>query len=136
MYRNLGLSRSLSAAATFIRSDVPESEAVKSRKKPQIPGNIQDESAKYQWVERARAWDIETLQLYGDRIIIAYLAGLDALARKALDYLADESNKLDNWESAVRYLELIGKIVNGETANNLYRARATWDRDNSGDKPA
>ncbi len=121
-YRNLGPARSIDAAYF---------EAAKGDKKQQevevsgrASGQWMRDSVTYRWVERSQAWDIENLVVHGERIITAYLASLDNITRKTLAYLTDESNQPDNWESAVKTLELISKVVSGESAAELYRARS------------
>jgi hypothetical protein len=123
-YRNLGPNRSM-LRAYYSHESIAEG----SRKKPSVPGNWQDDSTTYDWVARSQAWDIENLITQGERIITKYISTLDALTDKTLTYLTDATNQPDSWESAVKALELISKIVSGDSANELYRHRATWARD-------
>jgi hypothetical protein len=123
-YRNLGPARSIESAFAI------QTES-KEIKRDQVSSQWRRDSVSYQWVERSQAWDIENLVVHGERIITAYLASLDNITRKTLAYLTDESNQPDNWESAVKTLELISKVVSGESAAELYRARS--ERRNNSD---
>lgn len=119
-YRNLGPARSIERAA----------QSVEKRSKSQsVSGQWYADSTTFDWVARAQAWDIENLITQGERIITKYISTLDALTDKTLAYLADATNQPDSWESAVKALELISKIVSGDSASELYRHRATWARD-------
>lgn len=123
-YRNLGPSRSLDKAYR----------ASQGAEKRQAPGQWHKDSVAYQWVARATAWDIDNLKTHGERIVLNYVASLDSIADKLQAYLSNETTTIDNWRDAEAALAILGKIITGNAAAELYHTRrdtATADTDSA-----
>ncbi len=83
VYRNLGPSRSIDRAYRQFKQGKCERTAVPRR--TSAPGNWGDYSVRFDWVQRARAWDIWRLQVYGQRVAVLLTHNLE----RSLERLAD-----------------------------------------------
>jgi hypothetical protein len=102
-YRNLGAGRSVAKARG------------KTRKKTQsLSGQWTEDCAAYNWVSRARAWDIENLRQHGAQLAVIWANCVIAAAEKALEALRDPECKPKDFDSAVAAVEKLSKYVSAD----------------------
>ena len=113
VYRNLGVVRSLESAYN---------QASKSVKK-RVPGKWYEDSSKFSWVERATAWDIDTLTKVGQRVVVKYINALDLAFQRIIEALNNEKMKPRTWGSAIESINVLGEFIPQETVAEIRRAQ-------------
>lgn len=105
-YRNLGPSRSIDRAYRQFLADSDAAEDVPRR--THAPGNWGEYSVKYEWVHRAREWDVWRLRTYGHRVATLYTWNLE----RALERQAEAVERFDigddGWESVLATFDTLG----------------------------
>jgi hypothetical protein len=119
--------RSLARAYTAYLKEKQGEEAVKSRKKPQVPGNWQDNSRDHNWKERAVTYDIEQLSTVGASATTRFIDALDMYAALVLEGLVSGKIKPKDWQEATDALRTLGTYINADAI------AALRDRRDSGD---
>ncbi len=137
MYRNLGPTRSIDAA--YRQHQSGRAKATKSRKKPYVPGQWIDDAARFDWVERASAWDIAILNDVGRAVVVKFIHALERSYDKLLAALNDERVKPRTWEQVIESLTILGAFVPQETIADIKQSSADAARvpafGRDGDKP-
>src|SRR5262245_34395431 len=118
LYRNMGVGRSLNAA--YRKYLALSGEVVKGTEKH--PGNWQQHSLQFDWVNRALKWDIANLQTVGRRTAAAVAAYLEWASLKAIEGLADFKPTITTWQDALRVAEALMQIVSPETIQALVKS--------------
>lgn len=113
IYRNLGPARSLDAAYRVFKG------ATKRGKRLQAPSGWGRESAQYDWVSRAAAWDVDVLVEHGRDTVVAFVESLRAIAFKSLRVLEDERIKPKSWAAALEAVSLLGGFIPSETVQQI-----------------
>jgi hypothetical protein len=127
VYRNLGPSRSLQSAW--------DAQKVSNRgKSGRVSGQWQKDSADYQWVERANAWDGYQLQQAGAATVHNWINILSGIAGKTLEAI-NEGVKPDNWSGVIQSAQVLGAHISPEAVNalaELYRSSGNGGEGNGG----
>jgi hypothetical protein len=111
-YRNLGPGRSLALA-----------ESVHSGKRRQkASGNWFDDSAQYDWVSRAVAWDVHTLSAYGEELARLWVGILVAAARKCAQKLADPACVPKDFAQALAVVDRLAPYLTPDVLKALQPA--------------
>lgn len=116
VYRNLGPARSLDDAYRASRGIAP-----KRTKTPQVSGQWKDDSARWKWVERATAFDVEMFAALGVQVVARFYKSLDIISRKSLVNLMDESVKPKGWSESVDATVRIGQFIPAEVPERIRR---------------
>jgi hypothetical protein len=131
VYRNLGPSRSLQSAW--------DAQKVSNRgKSGRVSGQWQKDSADYQWVERANAWDGYQLQQAGAATVHNWINILSGIAGKTLEAI-NEGVKPDNWGGVIQSAQVLGAHISPEAVNalaELYRSSGNGGDGHSGGRNA
>ena len=127
LYRNLGPGRSQQSAyetylATFRNAAPKELTAGKSAKKPQVPGHWNDDSAKYRWVDRATAWDIDQLQRHGPELARLWVGILLVAARKCAEKLAQPGCRPKDFMQAIAVVDKLAPFLSPDAVKSLQPA--------------
>jgi hypothetical protein len=119
-YRNLGPGRSLPLA----RKAHATVQAGTNRKEPEgAGGQWNDDSAEYDWVARATAWDIHTLREQGGELSRLWLAIMVTAARKAAETLADPDCRPSGFSGALAVLDRLAPYMTPDVLRALQPAR-------------
>lgn len=121
-YRNLGPRRSIDSAY--------KTTARKSDKTVQANGQWTDDSRFYNWVARAKAWDIYNLEIYGQDVVVNFMDILRMATEQTLSAL--KSTKPDNWPSILDSIQMLGNYVTPEAIKSI---QSTRDSIESGEQP-
>lgn len=125
VYCYLGPARSLDAA---FRSANP---IAAKRSKPRVSakslkqdtrrasGQWNDDSVKYNWAERATAFDIDTLTGLGQRVVVKYVNALDLAFSKIIAALQDEKAMPRSWDQILESLTTLGAFIPQETVATI-----------------
>ena len=111
-YRNLGPTRTLEKAYR----------AIKRNDTLSVPGNWAKESERYQWVDRATAWDVDRLLSQGERTATLYMAAVEKYVERLYTSLAEQDIKPDDFDSLTKSIELLHKLLPGETIGAIVAA--------------
>jgi len=111
-YRNLGPCRSLDAAYQA---------ATNSDKPLQATGTWGDDSRKYKWVTRSRAWDIYTLDRSGEKVVLGYVTLVEGLLAKAI--AAMMKHEPESWADAVAVAKMLQGYVSSDSIKEVGRPR-------------
>lgn len=117
VYRNLGVSRSLDAAHAI---------ATKSKKK-QASGQWTDDSAKWNWVERASAWDIDVLAEVGRGVVVKFVSALNLSFDAMISQLASGKIKPRTWSQVLESITVLGNFIPQETVAEIRRLASDAD---------
>jgi hypothetical protein len=123
IYRNLGPARSLEAAYRKFMEDLGEIDAAKSCESLPVSGQWFKDSHSFDWVRRARAWDIAVFSEVGREAVIALGHYTRALAVRALEALANSSGP-ENWKEHLETLHALCTIIPPETISALLQQGA------------
>lgn len=113
-YRNLGPGRTLALAEQTHQSS-------KKRKKT-IGGHWCGESSKYQWSDRAIAWDIDRLTKQGDELARLWVGILVSAATKAAQKLADPRCKPTTFAQCLAVVEKLSPYLTPDVLKSLQPA--------------
>lgn len=112
-YRNLGMARNVPAAYQIYCETEAGVDPEKCRdKKPS--GVWKQNSQDFNWVARARAWDVDVLLTHGQDAVLTFVTCIKEMALILLRSLA----KLDgprNWKEAVETLSVLSDLIPPET---------------------
>ncbi len=118
-YKNLGPGRSLRIAYNKYLIDKGEAPAGTKC------GSWGAESSDWDWVERARAFDISILENDGKDTVLAFLDALRHASAKAAEYIRLAGP--ESWGDALETLNVVGKFIPPETVAAI-SANAEADR--------
>lgn len=111
-YRNLGPSRSLERAY----------QATKGNAGQPAPGQWTRDSERFNWVERATAWDVALLLQQGEVAATAYVAAVKKHAFNVLDAL-ESGIKPETFADVTKAIELLAKLFPGEAIGHIIAER-------------
>jgi hypothetical protein len=134
IYRNLGPVRSLEAAYRKFMEDLGEIDAAKSCESLPVSGQWFKDSRSFDWVRRARAWDIAVFSEVGREAVIALGHYTRALAIKGLEALANSSGP-ENWKAHLETLHALCTIIPPEIISALLQQGATRPGDSEPKRP-
>lgn len=118
-YRNLGPMRTLQKAYEAYQAAQP----VRNRKKAQSPtGTWNEDSATYNWRERATAWDVDALLNQGERTATLYMAAVSAYVEMVYEALSERVIRPNDFDSLSKSIELLHKLLPGETIGAIIAA--------------
>lgn len=113
LYRNLGPCRTVDDAfAIFLRSA-----GAAKRSKTRAPSNWWKEHQKFDWADRATAWDIDTLETRGEETIAAIAQLMRTAATVAARALAQLTIKPKDYRSILRTIETLATYAPSEHAH-------------------
>lgn len=123
VYRNMGVARSLDAAYRLTNPLTESaSKRVKTRRvKTATPdtrranGQWAKDCRDYHWDERAKQWDIETLNDVGKAVVVKYVNALDLAIARILQALANEKMQPRGWAQVIETLTILGNFIPQET---------------------
>jgi hypothetical protein len=104
--RNLGPNRSLSRA--YRRYVTETGLAPKGTEPEQAPGQWRQFSVQFDWVHRAREWDIWRLQTYGSRIAVLYTHKLERALERHAEALDEYAIGDDEWYVILKTFDSLG----------------------------
>jgi hypothetical protein len=114
-YRNLGPTRTIDKAYV--------SHTHENRRKSETPtGQWYDDSAKYEWRDRATAWDIDNLLGQGERAATLYMGVVEKYIERLYSFLDQTSVEPDDFDSVTKSIELLHKLLPGETIGAIIAA--------------
>lgn len=132
-YRNFGPTRTLQKAADSVQ---PPPTKVK-KTKPVSIGQWEQDSAQFNWRERAAKWDISQLSQVVPETTAVIFQAIQEYARQTLQQLLAGDYKPRNWaelrESVIVLASFISPEVVSAAANNAIRVR---DDDAGDHRPA
>ncbi len=116
-YLHLGRTRTLEAAIAAWRSANPAKKREKTRapSKASISGTWAAESSRYEWVARARAWDIEMMVDLGYDTVVDFVNTLSLLASKTLRAAASQQVRPRGLKTILQLVNLLGSFIPAET---------------------
>jgi hypothetical protein len=118
-YRNLGPLRTLQKAYEAYQADQPEKNRNKTKKFTQQWAN---DSTGFGWVDRATAWDVDNFLTKGERTATLYMSAVERYTEILFQFL-DQGVQPDDFDSATKSIELLHKLLPGETIGAIIAAR-------------
>src|SRR5262245_39637721 len=117
IYRNLGPGRSLQLGAeVYYSSQHDDPERTKTSQAP--GGHWKEESARHNWVKRARAWDVAMLSVHGMDAVNAFVVCLERAAEKAAQAL-DRLEGPQDWAEVLSSLQVLSGVIPEEVIREL-----------------
>lgn len=113
-YRNLGPARTLRRAYNAYL--IGTGEAPEGTDKSKC-GSWGAESVAWNWVERARAFDISILANEGKETVLAFLDALCHAAKRAAEFI--RTGQPESWNDALATLNVVGKFIPPEAVEAL-----------------
>ena len=118
VYRNLGITRTLEKAYN--------SQYANNRKKSQsISGTWTGDATKWNWSERASAWDIDTLTEVVQRVVAKYINALDLSFQRILDALGNAKLQPKSWDRILDSITILGGFIPQETVATIRQNNAS-----------
>lgn len=114
VYLTLGRTRSLELAYSSQKT-AKQRERSRGTAKTSISGTWAADSSKYNWVERALAYDIDVLAGKGYETVIDFINTLSILANKTLRAVADDKIKPKSLEGILELVNILGSFIPAET---------------------
>lgn len=118
IYRNLGPGRTLTKAHRFHQKEIAGRDTA-----PASPGGVMKEACRtHRWPERAIAWDVWNLQLYGAHTAVCYVMALRNIARRAFAMSKTAKPGTQEWRDLVTAMKELGPrfdIISGRPQNAL-----------------
>jgi hypothetical protein len=111
-YRNLGPTRTLDRAYQVTKGD----------QEVRAPGPWATASSRYRWVERAAAWDVDTLSEAGARVVSLFVAAMEQLALQTIAGLQAHTPR--NFGEALAGMEALGALVPADTVEAAQQTAA------------
>lgn len=108
-YRNCGPKRSLRLA--YWRYSVKFQGYRGSFKRLRISGTWYADCRRFGWVERATAWDVHNLVVYGARIAVLHVQALVKLAEKNLRLTEKLNPGDDEFKMLLQSMEHVGRFI-------------------------
>lgn len=132
VYRDLGPARSLSAAYQLAQPG--RKKATKGNKKQRVSGQWTSDCARYDWVARARAWDVAQLADRGQNAVVGFVAALEAYTLKVVEGLQSAARPR-SWQQLTDALHVLSQLIPAETIQALHAdagARRLPERNGAG----
>ena len=126
-YLYLGPERSIDKAYALTRPVRTNAEgAILGNKTQRAPGNWTSESTQFNWPERAQAWDVVQFSTKGRNTVLAYVGYVHWLTCRALAKGEDSDigPGSQDWESHLKTVEAIAKLIPAASVDALLRARS------------
>ena len=106
-YRNLGPTRSIEKAyQETIRNGTKQTKSNHQWKA---------DSTRHNWRDRATAWDVDRLLSQGERTATLYMAAVEKYVERLYTSLAEQEIAPDDFDSLTKSIELLHKLLPGET---------------------
>jgi hypothetical protein len=115
-YRNLGPTRTLEKA---YQSTQPETKRNKTKSFTQQWAN---DSTKFNWRDRATAWDVDNLLGQGERAATLYMGVVEKYIERLYSFLDQTGVEPDDFDSVTKSIELLHKLLPGETIGAIIAA--------------
>jgi hypothetical protein len=123
-YRNLGPTRTIDKAYQAATRE-------NKRKSDTATSQWYNDSMSHQWNDRATAWDVDNLLGQGERAATLYMGIVERYVERLYTYLDQQSVKPDGFDSVTKSIELLHKLLPGETIAAIIAANE--QRRNGGD---
>ncbi len=115
IYCTMGRTRSLEAAYLLDSGQT----AKKSKKKQSISGQWTNDSTKFNWIERAIAWDIEKLTIHGEEVVLDFIGAMRNYANKTLHASLGKRLTPRDWNQLTNALNTLGKFIPADTVESI-----------------
>jgi hypothetical protein len=89
------------------------------KRKKTIDGHWCDESARWNWVDRATAWDVHMLSTAGERLAIAWMGVLSSAVRKCAEQLANPKFTPKTWRDCLAVINAVAPHLTPEVMGPL-----------------
>ena len=124
LYRNLGPGRTLQVAYNAFVSQFKNAQEPDKRNKTQlsIPGHWGEDSARWEWVDRASAWDVHVFSTHGERLAVLWVGILTAAAEKCAQKLADPKCKPRDFMQCVAVVDKLAAFLSPDAVKSLQPA--------------
>lgn len=112
-YRNLGPGRTLPQAQRC------HTGGKQGKNWQRACGQWNDESARFDWVSRATAWDVAMLTKHGEALAVSWMAVIVNATRKAAEKLCDPKFTPKSWRDVLSVIDAVGKHLSPEVLGPL-----------------
>jgi uncharacterized protein involved in tolerance to divalent cations len=112
VYRNLGPCRTLRKAYAIYLQELGDSEG--GSKVARATRSWREKSAKFDWVNRATAWDAHNQQTYGTRIAVLQAHALLRLSKKAYQDVKRLKPSEATWKDVLATVKFLSKYITPE----------------------
>jgi hypothetical protein len=114
-YRNLGPTRTIDKAYHAATRG-------NQRKSNTATSQWYNDSMSHQWSDRATAWDVDNLLGQGERAATLYMGVVEKYIERLYSFLDQTSVQPDDFDSVTKSIELLHKLLPGETIGAIIAA--------------